>query len=333
MSKNQKRNEEELAAFRLEALEALNEVEIALVAMNLGRKVNENMETIGRFLHAIHAGAKLNKMEDLATHVNEMFGSLLKMNEEKMHRSDGIYYLICGCQEVRRFFDGKKLSLKPVKSLSKAGQVIDGEILETYRNIFNRLKEATMSKGFIMVVDDEPDMGDLLKKQLEDCEFAAEAFSSGEKLLDRLTTKVPDLIISDYNMPGMNGVDLLRSVHKINDEVPVIFVSAFLTKEVVLEALRSGAYGFVEKPVDEVQLLMMVETAVARSRATRLINRSLNFLKYHFAEMSETLSKNGKSALVNSIRIELADITKQQRRLNELTAKVEQPKFKKKAAA
>ncbi len=331
MTRTQKRNEEELAAFRQEALEALNEVEISLVSMNLGRRVNENLETIGRFLHAIHAGAKLNKMDDLSRHVNEMFASLLQMNEEKIHRSDGIYYLICGCQEIRKFFGGKKIDFKPIKSLSKAGRVIDGEVLEVYRNIFNRLKDATMSKGLIMVVDDEPDMGDLIKKQLEDCEFTAEAFSSGDHLLNRVATRVPDLIISDYNMPGMNGVDLLRAVHKVNDEVPIIFVSAFLTKDVVLEALRAGAYGFVEKPVDEVQLLMMVETAVARGRATKLINRSLSFLKYHFAELCEALSKNGKSALFNSIRIELEDITKQQKKLNELSSKSEPVQFKKAA--
>jgi CheY-like chemotaxis protein len=333
MTRNSKRNEEELAAFKLEALEALNEVEIGLVSMNLGRRVQDNVETIGRFLHAIHAGAKLNKMEALTRHVNEMFASLLQMNEEKIHRSDGIYYLICGCQEIRRFFDGHPINFKSVKTLSKAGRMIDGEVLETYRNIFNRLKDATMSKGLIMVVDDEPDMGDLLKKQLEDCEFAAECFDSGDKLLNRVATRTPDLIISDYNMPGMNGVELMRATHKINDEIPVIFVSAFLTKDVVLEALRLGAFGFVEKPVDEVQLLLMVETAVARSKATKLINRSLNFLKYHFAELNETLQKHGKSALVNSIRIELEDITKQQRKLNDLSTKSEEPKFERKKAA
>lgn len=333
MTRSQKRNEEELAAFRLEALEALNEVEMGLVSMNLGRRVNENLEMIGRFLHAIHAGAKLNKMDKLSRHVNEMFGSMLQMNDEKIHRSDGIYYLICGCQEIRRYFDGEEISFKSIKSLSKASRVIDGEVLETYRNIFNRLKGATMSKGSIMVIDDEPDMGDLLKKQLEECEFSAEAFDDGDKLLNRIGTHVPDLIISDYNMPKMNGVELMRAVHKINDEIPVIFVSAFLTKDIVLEALRAGAFGFVEKPVDEVQLILMVETAVARGRATKLINRSLNFLKYHFAELNESLKKHGKSALVNSIRIELDDITKQQRRLNELSTRSEEPRFEKKKVA
>lgn len=330
MSKSDlKRSEEELSAFKAEALDALREVEQGLVSINIGRKTQENFETVCRYLHAIHAGAKVNGLSDLSQHINNLFSLMLKVESDKTHRSDGIYFILQGCREARKYFAGEKAEFKTIASLNEAAKKINKDILDWYRDIFAHVKSATGSKGLVMAVDDDPDIGLLMQKQLEDCQFDVEVFDSGEKLLSRLSSQTPDLILSDYNMPGYNGLDLMKKVHETYPEIPFLFVSACLTKEVVLEALKQGAYGFVEKPVDEIRLVLMIETAIARDRATKLINRSINFLKYNFAELTETLSKQGKAALLNSLRLELEDISRQQKKLNSLSMRAEPSTFKK----
>lgn len=109
----------------------------------------------------------------------------------------------------------------------------------------------------ILVVDDEPDVADLFRQQfrreVRQGQYVIHFAQSAEEALDRLSEGVqPELIVvySDINMPGMDGLGLLRTVKERHAHLPVIMVTAYGDDERRRKAAEFGAREFVTKPVD-----------------------------------------------------------------------------------
>ena len=124
----------------------------------------------------------------------------------------------------------------------------------------------------ILVVDDEPDVEILFRQQFRrelreghTLDFAL----SGEAALGKLASQVGgrfDLLVSDINMPGMSGLDLLSEVKARRPSLPVFIISAYGDGDTVASALARGAARFVTKPVDFPRLKRDVSLAVADAR-------------------------------------------------------------------
>jgi CheY-like chemotaxis protein len=109
----------------------------------------------------------------------------------------------------------------------------------------------------ILIVDDEPDVADLFRqcfrRETRQGTYVLHFAASGEEALDRLAGEIePQLIVilSDINMPGMDGLELLRVVKERRPELPVMMVTAYGDDERRRRATESGAAEFVTKPVD-----------------------------------------------------------------------------------
>jgi CheY-like chemotaxis protein len=109
----------------------------------------------------------------------------------------------------------------------------------------------------ILVVDDEPDVADLFRqrfrREARDGTYVMHFANSGEEALDQLAADIePELIVilSDINMPGMDGLDLLRKVKERRPELPVMMVTAYGDDERRRRASELGASEFLTKPVD-----------------------------------------------------------------------------------
>jgi CheY-like chemotaxis protein len=109
----------------------------------------------------------------------------------------------------------------------------------------------------ILIVDDEPDIADLFRqrfrRETRAGTYVLHFATSGEEALDRLTGEIkPQLIVilSDINMPGMDGLELLRVIKERRPELPVMMVTAYGDDERRRRAAVYGAMEFVTKPVD-----------------------------------------------------------------------------------
>ena len=118
----------------------------------------------------------------------------------------------------------------------------------------------------ILVVDDEADVADLFRQQfrreVRQGRYVIHFAQSAEEALDRLDRGVePELIVilSDINMPGMDGLGLLSTVKQQRSELPVIMVTAYGDDERRRQAATLGAREFVTKPVDFAQLKKQLE--------------------------------------------------------------------------
>jgi CheY-like chemotaxis protein len=111
--------------------------------------------------------------------------------------------------------------------------------------------------GLILVVDDEPDVADLFRqqfrKELRDSRFIMEFALSATEALERVRAAEAAkliLILSDINMPGMSGLDMLSRARQARPEVPVIVITAYGDDETRRKAAEAGAAGLFTKPID-----------------------------------------------------------------------------------
>jgi DNA-binding NtrC family response regulator len=121
-------------------------------------------------------------------------------------------------------------------------------------------------KRSILIVDDEQDMLDLLRRSLEpDLNCRVETASSGEAALKRLADESFDLVLADIKMPGMDGLELLEIVKRKNPEQTVVMMTAFGQVDTAVAAMKRGAYDFITKPFEYDALLLRLEKALERS--------------------------------------------------------------------
>ncbi len=122
-------------------------------------------------------------------------------------------------------------------------------------------------KPTILIVDDEPDMLQLLKRSLEpELNCIVETASSGEDGLQKLGRTAFDLVLADIKMPGMNGMELLQLIKHDYPRQTVVMMTAFGQIEMAVEAMRNGAYDFITKPFEHDALVLRLDKALERSR-------------------------------------------------------------------
>ena len=127
-----------------------------------------------------------------------------------------------------------------------------------------------MSAPFILVVDDEPDIRELVRDILEDEGYTVATAENGEAARAALRERRPDLILLDIWMPDIDGISLLKEWHEGDGlPCPVIIMSGHGTVETAVEATRLGAYDFLEKPLSLAKLLITVERALESDRLAR----------------------------------------------------------------
>jgi DNA-binding NtrC family response regulator len=126
----------------------------------------------------------------------------------------------------------------------------------------------------ILVVDDEKNQRDILQLILSgerDAEgnplYEIKTANSGQEALRSFKNEIFDLVLTDLKMAGMDGIQLLNEISQLDSSLPVILMTAHGSIETVKEALRGGAFDYLEKPLERVKLLDTVAKAVAQMRA------------------------------------------------------------------
>jgi len=125
----------------------------------------------------------------------------------------------------------------------------------------------------ILVVDDEPNYQIVLAEILRDEGFEVFTANSGIEGLPIVQSSDLDLIISDMKMPGMDGIQFLENIKKINRQLPVILITAYAEVEMAVEAMRLGAFTYIAKPFSNEALLATVSKAVEHYELVREIRR------------------------------------------------------------
>ncbi len=119
-------------------------------------------------------------------------------------------------------------------------------------------------KAEILIIDDNPDIRNILKDIIEDSGFKTRIAANYNQALTEIDKKLPDVAIIDVKLDkGDNdGIELLSHIKKINSDIPVIIISGHANIEMAVKSLQSGAFEFIEKPFDKERLINFVNRAV-----------------------------------------------------------------------
>ena len=119
----------------------------------------------------------------------------------------------------------------------------------------------------ILIIDDEASIRESLETLLTLEGYAVETAPEGESGLDQIDRASYDLVLLDLALPGKNGLEILHLIRERHPDLPVIMITAFGTVDNVVEAIRTGAQNFVQKPWDNEKLLADIRSAIARYHA------------------------------------------------------------------
>ncbi len=118
------------------------------------------------------------------------------------------------------------------------------------------------NKHTIMIIDDEKIVGDMAKLSLEQEGYEVETFLNAESALSRLKDRPFDLIVTDYKMKGIDGMELLKIVRQSYPTIKVIMITAFANLDTAIEALRGDVHDFFPKPVKIKELKASIRRAL-----------------------------------------------------------------------
>lgn len=122
-----------------------------------------------------------------------------------------------------------------------------------------------------LVIDDDVATLELMKFQLKDEGFEVTTSERGEKALEFVKETEFDIILTDLNLPDVNGIEMVRQCKQISPETEIIMVTGFGSMEKAIEATKAGAFYYVEKPVNFDDLRILITKAVERKQQAKEI--------------------------------------------------------------
>ncbi len=121
----------------------------------------------------------------------------------------------------------------------------------------------------VLVVDDKEMMRDSVCATLQRAGFGVLTAESGEAAVGLVAQRRPDAVVTDLKMPGLGGLDLLERIRAIDDELPVVVMTAFAAVDTAVRAIKLGAFDYLTKPFEGDELVIAVKRAIGHARLVR----------------------------------------------------------------
>ncbi|WP_323752400.1 sigma-54 dependent transcriptional regulator [Marinobacter sp.] len=131
-----------------------------------------------------------------------------------------------------------------------------------------------MTAPLVIFVDDDPDIRMVMEQTLALEDMPVACFADAESALKQVCPEFAGIVLSDYNMPEVNGLELLQKIRAIDEDIPVILLTGQGDISTAVSAMQQGAYDFIEKPFDHEELIELLKHALEK-RHLSLENRQL----------------------------------------------------------
>ena len=152
-----------------------------------------------------------------------------------------------------------------------------------------------MTKPFILVVEDEEALSVLVKYNLEKAGFDVACAFSGDEALDLIDKKIPDLIVLDWMLPEMSGIEVCREIRSLEytKEVPIIMLTARSQEDDRLKGFNSGADDYMTKPFSPKELVARIKSVLRRSNPN-LMGEEISYAGIKVDTINKIISVKGR---------------------------------------
>jgi len=139
----------------------------------------------------------------------------------------------------------------------------------------------------VLIVDDEEQMRELLAKVLEKNGYQVTTAGDGGQALTLLEKEPMDLVVTDVRMPGLDGMEALKAIKELNPEIVVIIMTAFGSIDQAVQAVKEGAYDYINKPFKIDEMLLTIKKALEERRLRHEVTALRHELhtRYHFENL------------------------------------------------
>ena len=131
------------------------------------------------------------------------------------------------------------------------------------------MKKGRLKLHKVWIADDDEAIRLVLEESLSSSGFKTRTFSSGEELIKELENTKPDLVITDVQMPGMLGYDILKHINNNFEDLPVIVMTAFADMQAAIESFGGGAFEYIPKPFDLEEAIEIINRALEAKPKTK----------------------------------------------------------------
>jgi two-component system, LuxR family, response regulator FixJ len=138
----------------------------------------------------------------------------------------------------------------------------------------------------IFVIDDQSSVRHALGEMLSAFGYSVETFESADSFLLALDPRRHGCIIADVRMPGMDGIELVRELARRRTPLPVVVISGHADVPMAVAAIKAGAEDFIEKPIDDVQLVAAINRGLAGAVAQRRVQERVQDLRARFDRLT-----------------------------------------------
>lgn len=142
------------------------------------------------------------------------------------------------------------------------------------------------AEAIVYLVDDDPDVRRSLERLFTSWGLAVQTFASPEEFLAAELADIPACLILDLKLPGMDGIALQERLQTLRPDIPIIFLTAYGTVAECVQAMKSGAREFLEKPVAEKTLMDAVIRALDTHRRLRQENKAHKAIEQRLASLT-----------------------------------------------
>ena len=136
------------------------------------------------------------------------------------------------------------------------------------------MKKGRLKLHKVWIADDDEAIRLVLEESLSSSGFETMTFSSGEELIKELENTKPDLVITDVQMPGMLGYDILKHINNNFEDLPVIVMTAFADMQAAIESFGGGAFEYIPKPFDLEAAIEIINRALETKPKTKGLKKN-----------------------------------------------------------
>lgn len=170
---------------------------------------------------------------------------------------------------------------------------------------FQKLKEKTMAKIKVLLVEDEPTLAMIIKDTLDGEEFDIVLAANGEEGLALYKEIKPDIIVTDIMMPKIDGFTLIRHIRKTDSQIPVLFLSARSAANDVVEGFELGGNDYLKKPFGMAELIVRIKALLNKITVRKEEKSTFTLGQYTFDAITQTLLYCGEKQLQSNRESEI----------------------------
>jgi two-component system response regulator FixJ len=143
-----------------------------------------------------------------------------------------------------------------------------------------------MATPVVFVIDDQESVRHALAEMLDVFGYSVVTRESADDFLRALDQTLAGCVVADVRMPGMSGIELVEELSRRGSALPVVLISGHADVPMAVAAIKAGAEDFIEKPVDDVQLVAAINRGLARAFESQVRQQSLHELRAQFERLT-----------------------------------------------